>query len=116
MSLYFCCDIWLARTEFDKNNMKASVLPYIITWVPTGGVAVRRIFDGVAELKKSQTGFLNITRHQTSIQLSTLVEQEICIMYVHSTDVQQLFDAIMLVWSKTSEQFPAPYWMCVMKN
>ncbi len=72
----------------------------------------------VTKLKSSQTGFLNMTMsslysnglhsHQISIHISILwdvVEREICIMDVQLTNLQQLCDAIMSIWTKISEEY-----------
>ncbi len=46
-----------------------------------------------------QSPDLNLIEH-----LWDVVEREICIMDVQSTNLQQLRDAIMLIWSKISEE------------
>ncbi len=44
--------------------------------------------------------------HQISIEhLWDVVEQEILIMDVQPTNMQQLLDAIMSIWTKISEEF-----------
>ncbi len=69
----------------------------------------------VTKLKSSQTGFLNMTMsslysndHQSPDlnlieHLWDVVEREIHIMDVQPTNLQQLRDAIMSIWTKISE-------------
>ncbi len=73
-----------------------------------------RIMHHVTKLKSSQTGFLNMTMSSLySIGLHNLnpiehlwdvVEREIRIMDVQLTNLQQLRDAIMSIWTKISEE------------
>ncbi len=71
----------------------------------------------VTKLKSSQTGFLNMTMstlysnglhsHQISTQLEHIwyvVEREIRIMDVQPTNLQQLRDAIMSIWTEIPEE------------
>ncbi len=72
----------------------------------------------VTKLKSSQTGFLNMTNEFTLLKwppqlpdlnpiehLWDVVEREIRIMDVQPTNLQQLCDAIMSIWTKISEDF-----------
>ncbi len=72
-----------------------------------------RIMHHVKNLKSSQTGFLKMTMsslysnglhsHQISIQyIWDVVEREIRIMDVQPTNLQQLRDAIMSMWTTIS--------------
>ncbi len=79
-----------------------------------------RIMHHVTKLKSSQTGFLNMTmssRYSNGLhsppqspdlnpieQLWDVVEREIRIMDVQPTNLQQLCDAIMSIWTKISEE------------
>ncbi len=75
-----------------------------------------RIMQHVTKLKSSQNGFLNMTMsslysndlhsHQISIQWSTfgMWWNEIRIMDVQPINLQQLRDAIMLIWTTISEE------------
>ncbi len=71
----------------------------------------------VTKLKSSQTGFLNMTMMFTLLKwppqspdlnpiehLWDVVEREIRIMDVQPTNLQQLRDAIMSIWTKISEE------------
>ncbi len=71
----------------------------------------------VTKLKSSQTGFLNMTMsslysnglHESpdlnpTENLWDVVEREIHIMDVQPTNLQQLRDAIMSIWTKISEE------------
>ncbi len=72
----------------------------------------------VTKLKSSQTGFLNMTPLEFNLlkwppqspdlnpieHLWDVVEREICIMDVQPTNLQQLCDAIMSIWTKISEE------------
>ncbi len=74
------------------------------------------IMHGVTKLKSSQTGFLNMTvsslyqmastviRSQSNRSPLSVVEREIHIMDVHPTNLQQLCDVIMSIWTKISEE------------
>ncbi len=73
--------------------------------------------DNVTKLKSSQTGFLNMTMSMTMPQSPDLnpiehrwdlVEREIHIMDVQPTNLQQLRDAIMSIWTKISGIYPTP--------
>ncbi len=68
------------------------------------------------KLKSSQTGFLNMTNEFTLLKwapqspdlnpiehLWDVVEREIHIMDVQPTNLQQLCDAIISIWTKISE-------------
>ncbi len=67
-----------------------------------------RIMHHVTKLKSSQTGFLNMT--MSSLYLNPIehlwdgVEREIHIMDVQPTNLQQLCDAIMSIWTNISEE------------
>ncbi len=76
-----------------------------------------RITRHVTKLKSSQTGFLEHDNEFTELQwppqspdfhpvehLWDVVEREIGIMDVQPTNLQQLCDAVMSVWSRTSEE------------
>ncbi len=75
-----------------------------------------RIMHHFTKPKSSQIGFLNITmsslyanglhsHHLNPIEhLWDVVEREICIMDVQTTNLQQLRDAIMSIWTKISEE------------
>ncbi len=74
-----------------------------------------RIMHHVTKFKSSQTGFLNMTMSSLYSppqspdlnpieHLWDVVEQEICIMDVQPTNLQQLCDAIMSIWTKISEE------------
>ncbi len=75
-----------------------------------------RIMHHVTKLKSSQTGFLNMkisSLHSNGLQspdlnpikhLWDVVEQEIHIMDVQLTNLQQLRDAIMSIWTRISEE------------
>ncbi len=61
----------------------------------------------VTKLKSSQTGFLNMTMSSLYSNglhspLWDVVEREIRIMDVQLTNLQQLRDVIMLIWTKMS--------------
>ncbi len=67
----------------------------------------------VTKLKSSQTGFLNMTMsslysqspdHNPIEHLWDMVERESRIMEVQPTNLQQLRDAIMSIWTKISEE------------
>ncbi len=72
----------------------------------------------VTKLKSSQTGFLSMTKSSKSLlkwtpkspdlnpieHLWDMVEREIRIMDVQLTNLQQLRDAIMSIWTKISEE------------
>ncbi len=69
----------------------------------------------VTKLKSSQTGFLNMTMSSLKWppqspdlnpieHLWDVVEREIRIMDVQPTNLQQLRDAIMSIWTKISEE------------
>ncbi len=67
----------------------------------------------VTKLKSSQTGFLNMAMSSLYSQspdlnpiehLWDVVEREIRIMDVQPTNLQQLRDAIMSIWTKISEE------------
>ncbi len=85
-----------------------------------------RIMLHVTKLKSSQTGFLNMTvssLYSQSADLNTIehlwdvVEREIRIMDVQPTNLQQLRDAIMSIWTKISKEcFPTPCWIYATKN
>ncbi len=71
-----------------------------------------RITHNVTNIKSSQTGFLNMS-HKWPPQppdlnpiehLWDVVEREIRIMDVQPTNLQQLHDAIMSIWTKISEE------------
>ncbi len=75
-----------------------------------------RIMHHVTKLKSSQTGFLNMTMsslYSNGLQspdlnpiehLWDVVVQEIRIMNVQLTNLQQLRDAILSIWTKISEE------------
>ncbi len=76
-----------------------------------------RIMHHVTKIKSSQTGFLNMTNEFTLLKwppqspdlnpiehLWDVVEREILIMNVQPTNLQQLCDAIMTIWTKISEE------------
>ncbi len=75
-----------------------------------------RIMHHVTKLKSSQTGFLNMTMsslYSNGLQspdlnpiehLWDVVEREIHIMDVQPTNLQQLRDAIISIWTKISEK------------
>ncbi len=75
-----------------------------------------RIMPHVTKLKSSQTGFLNMTMsslYSNGLQspdinpikhLWDVVEREIRIMDVKPTNLQQLRDAIISIWTKISEE------------
>ncbi len=70
----------------------------------------------VTKPKSSQTGFLNMTMsslYSNGLQspdlnpikhLWDVVEREIHIMDVHPTNLHQLRDAVMSIWTKISEE------------
>jgi len=75
--------------------------------------ASSRITHHVRKLKSSQPGFNEFAVLKWSPQspdlspaerLWDVVEQEICIIDMQPTNLQQLHDAIMLIWTKISEK------------
>ncbi len=94
------------------------VHPFMTTVYLSSDATSSRIMHHVTKLKSSQTGFLNMTMsslysnglhsHQISIQLIEhlwdVVEREIRIMDMQPTNLQQLRDAIMSIWTKISEE------------
>ncbi len=93
------------------------VHPFMTTVYPSSDATSSRIMHHVTKLKSSQTGFLNMTMsslysndlhsHQISIQIEHLwdvVDWMIHIMDVQLTNLQQLRDAIMSIWTKISEE------------
>ncbi len=69
--------------------------------------------NGFTLLKRPpQSPDLNSIEH-----LWDVVEQEICIMDVQPSNLKQLRDAIMSIWTKISEEyFPTPFWIYATKN
>ncbi len=90
------------------------VHPFMTTVYPSSDATSSRIMHHVTKLKSSQTGFLNITIllkwPPQSLDLNPIehlwdvVERKICIMDVQPTNLQQLCDVIMTIWTKISEE------------
>ncbi len=85
------------------------VHPFMITVYPSSDATSSRIMHHVTKLKSSQTGFLNMTMSSLysnglHSHLWDVVEREIHIMDVQLTNLQQLRDAIMSIWTKISEE------------
>ncbi len=73
------------------------VHPFMTTVCPSSDATSSRIMHHVTKLKSSQTGMWDVT-------LWDVVEQDIHIMDVQPTNLQQLRDAIMSIWTKISEE------------
>ncbi len=92
------------------------VHPFMTTVHPSSDATSSRIMHHATKLKSSQTGFLNMTMcslYSNGLQspdlnpiehLWDVVEREIHIMDVQPTNLQQLCDAIMSIWTKISEE------------
>ncbi len=94
------------------------VHPFMTTVNSSSDATSSRIMYHVTKLKSSQTGFLNMTMSSLYSngppqspdlnpieQLWDVVKREILIMDVQPTDLQQLCDAIMSIWTKISEEY-----------
>ncbi len=129
MSLDFCCDIQMVGSEFGIKNMKAWIHPALSQWfrlvvvvlwcggyflgtllAPWWHAACHKaqiILDWFLEhdneftLLKGppQSPDLNPIEH-----LWDVVEREIHIMDVQPTNLKQLRDAVMSIWTKISEE------------
>ncbi len=89
------------------------VHPFVTTVYHLLMATSSRIMHHVTKLKSPQTGFLKMTLPKWPPQspdlnpidhLWDVVEQEICIMDVQPTNLQQLRDAIMSKWTKIFEE------------
>ncbi len=109
----------LVPIEYNLNT--TAYLSIVADHVPPFMTTVYPSSDGyfqqhVTKLKSPQTGFLNMTMSSLlkwppqSPDLNPIehlwdvVEREIRIMDVQPTNLQQLCDAIMLIWTKISEE------------
>ncbi len=117
-------DIFLVPIEHRLNAtdylsiVADHVHPFMTTVYPSSDTTSNRIMHHVTKLKSSQTGFLNMTMsslylnglhsHHILIHISILwnvIEWEIRIMNVQPTNLQQLRDAIMSIWTKISAEY-----------
>ncbi len=109
----WCGDIFLVHfgplstnwASFKRHSLPEYLLTmFIPLWLQCTHLLMAtssRIMHHVTKLKSSQAGFLNMTM---SSLYSNVVEREIRFMDVQPTNLQQLRDAIMSIWTKISEE------------
>ncbi len=88
------------NTTFYLSIVADHVHPFMTSVYPSSD-GYSRIIHHVTKLKLSQTGFLNIIMGSLYSMLTLLMD-------VQPTNLQQLCDAIMSIWTKISEEYFQP--------